>query len=233
STTANAAGEPLRSKYLHNDTAQNSSLDITHEDSYKMPSANPHTPSQYAVPWWTTRTYSENKDDVTTDLQNLLDNWIPPTERTQRPEHLSTLSPTDLPQAPRFVREWLIHDMDRPEHIAPGFIHDDQCTWETYTYTSAMQQRCDRHLRKHVAPGYGGVSQELWIAAPPAIRERERLIINTILRTGCVPHAWAANKCSTLLNQTQPMALSTSTTAYRPCALSPSKVPLRADSLWS
>ncbi|CAK4142199.1 unnamed protein product [Aphanomyces euteiches] len=134
-----------------------------------------------------TRTYSENKADVTAALQKLLDNWIPPAERTERPAHLSTLSANDLPQAPRFVREWLLHDMHRPEHIAPGFLHNDQCTWDTYVYTHDMQQTCDRYLRKHVAPGYGGVSQELWIAAPPAIRARERLIINTILRTGCVP----------------------------------------------
>ncbi|KAH9105376.1 hypothetical protein AeMF1_018778 [Aphanomyces euteiches] len=134
-----------------------------------------------------TQKYSENKADVTAALQNLLNNWIPPAERTERPAHLSTLSPTELPQAPRFVRDWLLHDMHRPEHIAPGFLHEDQCTWDTYVYSPDMQQHCDRYLRKHVAPGYGGVSQELWIAAPPVIRERERLIINTILRTGCVP----------------------------------------------
>ncbi|KAH9182004.1 hypothetical protein AeNC1_016021 [Aphanomyces euteiches] len=146
--------------------------------SIRSTMVDPRLPFQYAVLWWTTPTR----------LSNIF--W---TIGFLRPNALTDLPtsphchPQTRPQAPRFVREWILHDMDRPDHIAPGFIHEGQCTWETYMYTPEMQQRCDRHLRKHVAPGYGGVSQELWIAAPMAIRERERLIINTILRTGCVP----------------------------------------------
>ncbi|KAH9076836.1 hypothetical protein Ae201684P_010767 [Aphanomyces euteiches] len=93
-----------------------------------------------------TQKYSENKADVMAALQNLLDNWIPPTERTERPTHLSTLSPAELPQAPRFVREWLLHDMHQPEHITPGFLHEGQCTWDTYVYTPDTQEHCDRYL---------------------------------------------------------------------------------------
>ncbi|KAH9097081.1 hypothetical protein Ae201684P_011810 [Aphanomyces euteiches] len=165
-----------------------------------------------------TQKYSENKADVTAALQNLLNNWIPLAERTERPAHLSTLSPTELPQAPRFVRDWLLHDMHRPEHIAPGFLHEDQCTWDTYVYSPDMQQHCDRYLRKHVAPGYGGVSQELWIAAPPVIRERERLIIKTILRTGCVPPC---------LGRKQMLYLAKSDTAHGIVNLDPGLPPWR------
>ncbi|OWZ14020.1 LOW QUALITY PROTEIN: hypothetical protein PHMEG_00012561 [Phytophthora megakarya] len=42
-------------------------------------------------------------------------------------------------------------------------------------------------VSKGVSPGFGGIPQELWIAAPPCIRERERHIFNTIFRTGIVP----------------------------------------------
>ncbi|CAK4423226.1 unnamed protein product [Aphanomyces euteiches] len=173
-----------------------------------------------------TQKYSENKADVTAALQNLLNNWIPPAERTERPAHLSTLSPTELPQAPRFVRDWLLHDMHRPEHIAPGFLHEDQCTWDTYVYSPDMQQHCDRYLRKHVAPGYGGVSQELWIAAPPVIRERERLIIKTILRTGCVPPC---------LGRKQMLYLAKSDTAHGIVNLDPGLPPWRpiTDITWT
>ena len=54
-------------------------------------------------------------------------------------------------------------------------------------YDETMQANCDKRLKKHVSPGYGGISQEMWIAAPPAIRTREREIINTVLQTGIIP----------------------------------------------
>ncbi|EGZ19571.1 hypothetical protein PHYSODRAFT_488058 [Phytophthora sojae] len=50
-----------------------------------------------------------------------------------------------------------------------------------------MQIEIDCGLRKHVAPGYGGISQEMWIAAPPPIRAHERRIISLVLSTGLVP----------------------------------------------
>ncbi|EGZ14608.1 hypothetical protein PHYSODRAFT_438951, partial [Phytophthora sojae] len=50
-----------------------------------------------------------------------------------------------------------------------------------------MQTEIDRQLQQHVAPGYGGISQEMWIAAPAAIRNRERRVIELILRTGKAP----------------------------------------------
>ncbi|EGZ11185.1 hypothetical protein PHYSODRAFT_455299, partial [Phytophthora sojae] len=50
-----------------------------------------------------------------------------------------------------------------------------------------LQQQVDRMANKGVGPGYGGIPQELWMVAPASVRERERLIFNTILRTGVVP----------------------------------------------
>ncbi|EGZ13859.1 hypothetical protein PHYSODRAFT_443988, partial [Phytophthora sojae] len=50
-----------------------------------------------------------------------------------------------------------------------------------------MQTDIDRQLKKHVAPGYGGISQEMWIAAPETIRARERKIIDLILKSGRAP----------------------------------------------
>lgn len=54
-------------------------------------------------------------------------------------------------------------------------------------YTPEMQTDIDRQLKKHVAPGYGGISQEMWIAAPETIRARERKIIDLILKSGRAP----------------------------------------------
>ncbi|POM74154.1 LOW QUALITY PROTEIN: Hypothetical protein PHPALM_8936 [Phytophthora palmivora] len=49
-------------------------------------------------------------------------------------------------------------------------------TWDNYVYTCELQADVDRQLKKHVAPGYGDVSQEMWIAAPERIRQRERRV---------------------------------------------------------
>ncbi|RHZ32713.1 hypothetical protein DYB37_012752 [Aphanomyces astaci] len=75
--------------------------------------------------------------------------------------------------------------MDRPDEVAQAFQSPAGTTWDTYHYDEDIQARCDRSLRTRVSPGYGGVSQELWIAA--CIRDRERVIINLILRTGLAP----------------------------------------------
>ncbi|KAE9080651.1 hypothetical protein PF005_g23385 [Phytophthora fragariae] len=50
-----------------------------------------------------------------------------------------------------------------------------------------MQAAIDRQLKQHVAPGNGGVSQEMWVAAPAEVRRRERRVIELILRTGLAP----------------------------------------------
>ncbi|KAF4134831.1 hypothetical protein GN958_ATG16087 [Phytophthora infestans] len=50
-----------------------------------------------------------------------------------------------------------------------------------------MQEEIDKQLKQHVAPGYGGVSQEMLISAPAQVRQRERKIIELILRTGLAP----------------------------------------------
>ncbi|ETV77437.1 hypothetical protein H257_08854 [Aphanomyces astaci] len=77
--------------------------------------------------------------------------------------------------------------MDHPDVVAQAFQTPACTTWDNYHYDEAMQARCERSLRTRVSPGHEGVSQKLWIAAPTCIRERERTIINLILRTGLVP----------------------------------------------
>ncbi|ETV65964.1 hypothetical protein H257_17442 [Aphanomyces astaci] len=72
--------------------------------------------------------------------------------------------------------------------VAQAFQTPAGTTWDTtYHYDADMQARCDRSLHTRVSPGYGGVSQELWISASACIRERERTVINLILRTCLVP----------------------------------------------
>lgn len=130
---------------------------------------------------------SNNKLDVQVAVQQLLDNWVPPDQQTQRPRHLDTKSPEDLQHAPAFVREMIMADINRENEIDEAFMDDGHCTWNSYEYDTSMQQACDRRLSKHVSPGHGGVSQEMWVAAPAQIRTRERKIINLILRTSYAP----------------------------------------------
>ena len=131
--------------------------------------------------------YSAKKRHVEQALRSVLDEWVPRAEQTTRPAHLDTWAAEDKPAAPKFIREWFLRDMERPDTINPAFLSETGCTWEGYHYDQALQHKCDHLLHTRVSPGYGGVAQELWIHAPPSIRERERLIINTILRSGRAP----------------------------------------------
>ncbi|ETV64499.1 hypothetical protein H257_18617 [Aphanomyces astaci] len=162
--------------------------------------------------------YSERRRDVEAGLRATLDNWIPANERTTRPTHLDTWDVRDGPSAPRFIREWLVDDMAQPPPIHHAFLHNGKCTWDAYRYDADCQAQCDRTLRRGVSPGFGGVSQELWIAAPPAIRERESLIINTILRTGLVPPS---------LKRKQMIFLPKAATAHGVVGLDPGSPPWR------
>ncbi|RHZ19157.1 hypothetical protein DYB37_008079, partial [Aphanomyces astaci] len=153
-----------------------------------------------------------------TGLRQLQDNWIPPAEKTARPRHLDTGLHSDRLQVPHYVRDWLLHDMDRPDVVAQAFQSPTGTTWDTYHYDEDMQARCDRSLRTRVSPGHEGVSQELWIAAPACIRERERTIINLILRTGLVPP---------ILGRKQMIYLAKSATAHGVVNLDPGLPPWR------
>ena len=130
---------------------------------------------------------TSDRNDVEKALKQMLDQWIPPEEQTQRPRHLDTWSRNDEVDLPQFIKEMVLPDLQGPDYVAEAFLENGQCTWDSYTYDQTMQQSCDRRLKKHVSPGYGGVSQEMWCAATPNIREREREIINRILRTGYTP----------------------------------------------
>ncbi|RHZ01518.1 hypothetical protein DYB35_011986, partial [Aphanomyces astaci] len=155
-----------------------------------------------------------DRDEVAAGLRHLLDNWIPPAEKTTRPRYMDTGLEADRQKVPHFVRDWLLHDMDRPDEVARAF----QTNWDTYHYDEGMQARCDRSLHTRVSPGYRGVSQELWIAAPICIRDRERAIINVILRTGLVPP---------ILGRKQMIYLAKSATAHGVINLDPGLPPWR------
>ncbi|RHY41112.1 hypothetical protein DYB34_009165 [Aphanomyces astaci] len=161
---------------------------------------------------------TSNRDEVAAGLRHLLDNWIPPAEKTTRPRHLDSGLETDRKKVPHFVRDWLLQDMDRPDEVAQAFQSSAGTTWDTYHYDEDMQARCDSSLRTRVSPGYGGVSQELWIAAPACIRARERVIINLILRTGLVPP---------ILGRKQMIYLAKSDTAHGVVNLDPGLPPWR------
>ncbi|ETV64450.1 hypothetical protein H257_18667 [Aphanomyces astaci] len=45
----------------------------------------------------------------------------PPAEKTTRPRHLDSGLAAGRQHVPHFVREWLLHDMDRPDAVAPAF----------------------------------------------------------------------------------------------------------------
>ncbi|RHY84389.1 hypothetical protein DYB35_007712 [Aphanomyces astaci] len=162
--------------------------------------------------------YSSDREEVAAGLRHLLDNWIPPAEKTTRPRHLDSGLAEDRQHVPHFVREWLLQDMDSPDAVAPAFKTPEGSTWDSYHYDAAMQARCDRSLRTRVSPGHGGVSQELWIAAPACIRARERTIINLILRTGLVPP---------ILGRKQMIYLAKSATAHGVVNLDPGLPPWR------
>lgn len=57
--------------------------------------------------------YTEQKHEVQQELTTLLDTWIPPTERTERPRYLDSLRPEDADDLPRFAKEWILPDIER------------------------------------------------------------------------------------------------------------------------
>ena len=81
----------------------------------------------------------------------------------------------------------VLQDIPSPDYVSNVFMEDGSCSWDTYTYDHKMQAQCDQRLKKHVSPGYGGVSQEMWVAAPPDIRARERDNLYIIIRIGIIP----------------------------------------------
>ena len=135
-----------------------------------------------------TYTYSEKKGDVKDELTYLLDHWIPREETTTPPVHLDTWSIEDLNNTPKFIREWIIPYIQDRDQINDTFMENNVCTWDKFVYDDEKQQHIDRVVSKRVAPGYGGVAQELWIAAPARVRDREKLIVNWILKNGVAPN---------------------------------------------
>ncbi|RLO07897.1 hypothetical protein DYB28_000707 [Aphanomyces astaci] len=181
-----------------------------------QPSALPHrpSPSRASLSAQPMNPQGSDRDEVAAGLRHLLDNWIPPAEKTTRPRYMDTGLEADRQKVPHIVRDWLLHDMDRPDEVARAF----QTNWDTYHYDEGMQARCDRSLHTRVSPGYRGVLQELWIAAPICIRDRERAIINVILRTGLVPP---------ILGRKQMIYLAKSATAHGVINLDPGLPPWR------
>ncbi|GMF33013.1 unnamed protein product [Phytophthora fragariaefolia] len=118
-------------------------------------------------------------------VRHPLDTWIPPAECTVRPRYLDSLRPEDAEDLPQFAKEWILPDTEEGGRFKNYWVGAH--AWEHYSYTAERPAEIDKLLKKHVAPGYGGVSQEMWINAPSRIRERERKIIELILRTGAAP----------------------------------------------
>ncbi|RHY16228.1 hypothetical protein DYB25_009099, partial [Aphanomyces astaci] len=53
----------------------------------------------------------------------------------------------DRQQVPHLVRDWLLHDMDRPDEVTHAFQTPEGTTWDTYHYDEDIQARCERSLR--------------------------------------------------------------------------------------
>ncbi|OWZ19935.1 hypothetical protein PHMEG_0005727 [Phytophthora megakarya] len=130
--------------------------------------------------------YTEDRSEVNRELTRLLDNWIPVDEQTTRPRYLDTALPEDAASLPDFAREWILPDIERGGRYVSAWSGAGK-RWDDYHYTAEIQTTIDRKLKKHVAPGYGGISQEMWIASPAIVRHRERRVIELILRTGLAP----------------------------------------------
>ncbi|ETV78304.1 hypothetical protein H257_07889 [Aphanomyces astaci] len=60
-------------------------------------------------------------------------------------------------QVPQLVRDWLLHDVDRPDEVTHAFQTPEGTTWDTYHYDEDIQARCERSLRTRVSPEHGGV----------------------------------------------------------------------------
>jgi len=99
---------------------------------------------------------------------------------------MSTGAEADEATLPQFIREWMLDDIKAGGTHQRSFTEGQQC-WNNVCYDEEMQKWVDKQVNTGVSPGFGGIPQELWIAAPRAVRERERLILNTILKTGIVP----------------------------------------------
>lgn len=130
--------------------------------------------------------YVETREAVRESMSELLNNWVPPNQKTTAPQHLSTGLEADEADLPQFIREWMLADIKAGGTHQEAFT-DPSHSWSDVQYDPDMQRWVDSQVNTGVAPGFGGIPQELWIAAPDVIRERERLIMNTILQTGIVP----------------------------------------------
>ncbi|RQM19352.1 hypothetical protein B5M09_013903 [Aphanomyces astaci] len=73
--------------------------------------------------------YSSNRDEVAAGLRHLLDNWIPPVEKTTRPRHLDSGLETDrenvsISSATGYSRTWTdltkLHKPSNPLRALPG-----------------------------------------------------------------------------------------------------------------
>ena len=149
--------------------------------------------------------YTNDIENITQEVRKMVAEWIPPSEQAGRPWHLDTWAEEDLETVPNFVKEWILLHTPNREWVAEAY-KDDQGreTWKQYKYDRELQQKINRKLHTQVAPGAGGVSQELWVYAPEMIRAREREIIQGILTYGIVP-TYLKSKQLVLLPKTENM----------------------------
>lgn len=92
----------------------------------------------------------------------LLRHWtrVPLDERTRIPDHLFSQAVEDEASLPQFVKEWLLQDIKSGGTRQAAFNHAAS-GWSAVTYDVPMQRATDRLVSKGVAPGHGGIHQEL------------------------------------------------------------------------
>lgn len=71
-------------------------------------------------------------------MMGLLDEWIPPDERTTELVHLSTWLEEDEQQLPPFVNEWMLDDIKAGGTHRAAFTQDGH-QWAAFSYVLDMQ----------------------------------------------------------------------------------------------
>ncbi|KAG6974590.1 hypothetical protein JG688_00003001 [Phytophthora aleatoria] len=130
--------------------------------------------------------YIESWEAVTQAMTDPLNNWVPIDQRTIEPIHLSAKAVEDEATLRSFVRERMLDDIKAGGIHQQAFEASSQCRHEV-CYDEDMQRWVDTQVNTRVSPGFGGIPQELGVAAPAEVRERECLTMNIILQTGITP----------------------------------------------
>ncbi|GMF37343.1 unnamed protein product [Phytophthora fragariaefolia] len=105
-------------------------------------------------------TYVESRSADQQSLQTLLDQGKPSDEKTTPPLHFYSEAIRGETSLPQFVKDWLLEDI-KCVGTHRGAFQEEGHRWSDFRYDEARQETVDRMVNKGVAPGHGGVSQEL------------------------------------------------------------------------